>query len=67
MAQPTEKDIEKVKQLREYYARQYDLMTDIEFMQWIGEAMKIIRGEDLQRVKAIFEKRSDTTDTNKII
>ncbi len=60
MTQPTEKDIEKIKQLRGYYTREYDLKTDIEFMQWISEAMKIIRAADYQRVKATFEKRSDT-------
>ncbi len=55
-----QKDYDAVKALREYYARTYDLKTDIEFMQWVKDTMQLIRVDDMQRVKAIFEKRSDT-------
>ncbi len=60
-----QKDYDAVKQLREYYARAYDLKTDIEFMQWITDVMKLIRADDYKRVKATFEKRDDHPLLNK--
>ena len=54
--EPTKEDINKVKELRDYYARKYDLKTDIEFMEWIKKSMELIRAEQLPRIKAIFEK-----------
>mgnify|MGYP003375336243 CR=1 FL=1 len=55
MTQPTKKDIEAVKQLREYARRQADARTDAEFIAWIESVLKQISTDEWQRVKAIID------------
>ena len=52
----TEKDLEAVKRLRDYYRQSSENgASDKSFMQWLEDALEIIRSEDMQRVKQIIE------------
>jgi len=54
----TDKDREAVKRLRDYYRRNFASgASDESFTLWLKSVLKIIRAEDMQRVKQIMSSK----------
>ena len=69
--QITDKDIQAVNRLREYYRRQaQDWTTNESFLQWLGEVLKAERAKESARVQKLIkvqaEKRPYDNQVNKL-
>ncbi len=52
----TDSDRDAIKCLREYYRHNHsDGASDKSFMQWVGDGLKVLRADDMKRVKQVLE------------
>jgi hypothetical protein len=64
MAEPqtTDKDSEAVRRLQMYFRNNPALVwqygaSDEDFMRWVKSVLKVIRADDMERVKQLFDEK----------
>lgn len=60
MPEPTAQDIAAVRRLQMFFREDPKLVwkygaSDEDFMKWVADVLKVIRVEDMQRVKQVLE------------